>query len=167
MIGGNFYLLFGEIDLEKVEPIIEWVLQSQFENESDITLVICSEGGDISAAFALIDVMIRSKIPVKTVGLGEIASAGLMIFMAGHERIITQNTMILSHQFSGGSDSINYHDLKIKTVEYDLLFEKMVDYYHERTNLSKSQIIKKLLPKQDVWLSPNEALKYNICHKIE
>ena len=47
-------------------------------------------------AFALIDTMKGSAIPIKTVGLGLIASCGIPTFMSGTKgrRIITSNTSI-------------------------------------------------------------------------
>jgi ATP-dependent protease ClpP protease subunit len=53
------------------------------KKRKELLLMICSEGGDTAAAFALIDVMKSSRIPIKTIGLGMIASAGLLIFLAG------------------------------------------------------------------------------------
>ncbi len=79
------------------------------KKRKELLLMICSEGGDMSAAFALIDVMKSSNIFIKTVGLGQIASAGLLIFLAGSpgRRTLTPNTSIMSHQYAWGSNEIN------------------------------------------------------------
>ena len=66
----GMYLLMGEIGTESVKPVIEWILQANFvikSRKKELLLMICSEGGDMSAAFALIDVMMSSRIPVKTI----------------------------------------------------------------------------------------------------
>ena len=75
----------GEITLNSCKSAIEFILlhNQQVCRPKHITLVICSAGGSAEAAFALIDIMKHSEIPVHTVGLGQIASAGLMIFIAG------------------------------------------------------------------------------------
>jgi ATP-dependent Clp protease protease subunit len=101
----GMFVLMGEVTAESIKPVIEWILYENFvvkKRKKELLLMICSEGGDTAAAFALIDVMRGSAIPVKTVGLGMIASAGLMIFIAGApgRRILTPNTSIMSHQFS-------------------------------------------------------------------
>jgi ATP-dependent protease ClpP protease subunit len=89
----GMYVFMGEVDHESIKPIIEWILHENFvskKKRKELLLMICSEGGDMSAAFALIDVMKSSNIFIKTVGLGQIASAGLLIFPS---RITwTQNT---------------------------------------------------------------------------
>ena len=98
-----------DISINSVQSAIEWILESNFKNtekkHKELNLVICSPGGDLSAAFALIDVMRGSAIPVKTTGIGMIASAGLLIFISGinGRRILTPNTSILSHQFTWGT----------------------------------------------------------------
>jgi ATP-dependent Clp protease protease subunit len=130
-------------------------------------LMICSEGGDLEPAFALIDVMRNSKIPIKTVGLGQIASCGLLIFLAGTQgrRVLTPNTSILSHQFSWWSEG-KAHELFATVKEFELTQRRMLELYKESTQLDEATIKQILLPPQDVYLSAEEALEYNICDHI-
>ena len=72
----GMYVLMGEIDDEHIKPIVEWILYENFvtkKKKKELLLMICSEGGDMSSAFALIDVMKSSNIFIKTVGLGQVA----------------------------------------------------------------------------------------------
>ena len=75
----------GEISVTSVKPAIEFILTQNIQTQKlkHLSLVICSEGGSIEAAFALIDIMRGSCIPIHTIGIGQIASAALMIFIAG------------------------------------------------------------------------------------
>jgi ATP-dependent Clp protease protease subunit len=129
--------------------------------------MICSEGGELAPAFALIDVMKNSKIPIKTVGLGQIASCGLLIFLSGTpgRRVLTPNTSILSHQFSWGSEG-KAHELFATVKEFELIQHRMINLYKSSTNLDEETIKKVLLPAQDVYLSAEEALSYGICDHI-
>jgi ATP-dependent Clp protease protease subunit len=149
---------------------VEWILHENFvvkKRKKELLLMICSEGGDMSTAFALIDVMRSSLIPVKTVGLGQIGSAGLLIFLAGTRgrRFLTPNTSILSHQFSWGSDG-KVHELFATMKEFELTQKRMVEHYKLCTGLDESEIRTALLPPHDVWLSAQEALALNICDAI-
>jgi len=137
------------------------------KRKKELLLMICSSGGDMEPAFALIDVMRASSIPIKTVGLGQIASCGLLIFMAGHRggRILTPNTSILSHQYSWGSDG-KHHELFSLTKEFNLAHARMVDHYRECTGLTEDQVKMTLLPPSDVWLNAEEALGLGICDYI-
>ena len=76
----GMYVFMDEVTQETIRPIIEWILVENHvvkKKKKELLLMICSEGGDLQTAFALIDVMTASAIPVKTIGLGQIASAGL------------------------------------------------------------------------------------------
>ena len=166
----GMYVFMGEVDHENIKPIVEWILHENFvtkKKRKELLLMICSEGGDVSSAFALIDVMRSSNILIKTVGLGQIASAGLLIFLAGSpgRRVLTPNTSILSHQFSWGSEGKS-HELFATMREFELMQQRMVDHYRQCTQLDDETIRAKLLPAHDVWLSAQEALALNICDSI-
>lgn len=166
----GMYVFMGEVDHESIKPIVEWVLHENFvkkKKRKELLLMVCSDGGDMAAAFALIDVMKSSVIPIKTVGLGTVASAGLMIFLAGStgRRILTPNTSILSHQFSWGSDG-KAHELFATMKEFELTHKRMVRHYEECTGLTPDEIRANLLPPHDVWLSAEEALTLNVCDNI-
>lgn len=163
-------VLMGEIEADSVKPVIEWILHENYVKKKklkELLLMICSEGGDLSVAFALIDVMRSSKIPIKTVGLGQIASCGLLIFLAGAagRRVLTANTSVMSHQFSWGSEG-KAHELFATIKEFELVQQRMVNLYKETTGLDEETIKTVLLPAQDVYLSAEEALSYGICDHI-
>ena len=166
----GMYVFMGEVDDANIKPVIEWILHENFvvkKKRKELLLMICSEGGDMSSAFALIDVMKSSNIFIKTVGLGQIASAGLLIFLAGSpgRRILTPNTSILSHQWAWGSDG-KAHELFATMREFDLTQKRMVAHYKECTGLGEDEIRTALLPPHDVWLSAEEALALNVCDSI-
>mgnify|MGYP000334843822 CR=1 FL=1 len=166
----GMYVLMGEIDDENIKPIIEWILYENFvtkKKKKELLLMICSGGGDMGAAFALIDVMMSSQIPVKTVGLGTIASAGLLIFISGTHgrRVLTPNTSILSHQFSWYNEG-KVHELFATMKEFELTQARMIAHYELCTGLGREEIRNNLLPAQDVWLSAQEALALGICDDI-
>ena len=166
----GIYVFMGEVDNENLKPIIEWILHENHvvkKKKKELLLMVCSEGGDMGAAFALIDVMHSSIIPIKTVGLGVIASAGLLIFIAGHKgrRVLTPSTSILSHQFSWSSEG-KAHELFATMREFELTQARMIAHYEACTGLDSEQIRKHLLPPQDIWLSSEEALALGICDHV-
>ena len=166
----GMYVFMDEVSQESIQPIVEWILYENFvtkKKKKELLLMICSEGGDMSSAFALIDVMRSSNIAIKTVGLGQIASAGLLIFLAGSpgRRTLTPNTSIMSHQYAWGSDG-KHHELLATMKEFGLTQTRMVNHYMTCTGLSEEQIKQHLLPPHDVYLSAEEALKLGICDHI-
>jgi ATP-dependent Clp protease protease subunit len=166
----SFYLLMEEINLASCKSVVEWIFEANFGEERPelLNLIITSPGGDLNAAFAVIDTMRGSAIPVRTIGLGQIASAGLMIFIAGAKgkRILTPNTSILSHQYTWGAFG-KEHELFATVKEFDLTTKKMIAHYKKCTGLSEAKIREILLPPQDMWLSPLEAKKLGICDDVK
>ena len=168
----RYHLIVEDIDTGSCKSAIEFILENNFNNEvkkpKELNLIICSPGGDLSAAFALIDVMRGSSIPIKTTGLGMIASAGLLIFISGTKgkRLLTPNTSILSHQFTWGSFG-KEHELFAAHKEMDLTTTRMIKHYKKCTGLTDKKIRKFLLPPQDMWLGAEEAKKLGICDLVK
>ena len=164
------YLLMSEINSDSVKPVIEWILKNNLMRTplDKLSLVINSGGGSVGDAFALIDTMKGSAIPVYTIGLGEISSAALMIFMAGHkgERMLTPNASILSHQYSWGRWG-KEHELVSSSRGIDLTSEMILTHYKKCTGLTEKKIRDILLPPTDVWLNAKEAKKYGLCDKVK
>lgn len=166
----GMYVFMDEVSPETVKPAIEWILVENHvtkKKKKELLLMICSDGGSIESAFALIDVMKSSAIPIKTVGLGQIASCGLLIFLTGApgRRVLTPNTSILSHQYSWGSEG-KHHELWAVTKEFGLVQERMLKHYADSTGLDHATIREKLLPPHDVWLNATEALELGICDYV-
>lgn len=166
----GIYVFMDEVNSESIKPVIEWILYENHvskHKKRELLLMICSEGGELQSAFALIDVMQASSIPIKTVGLGQIASSGLLIFMTGTKgrRILTPNTSILSHQFSWYNEG-KAHELFATIREYELTHTRMIEHYRRCTGIDDAKIREYLLPAQDRWLSAEEALELKICDEV-
>jgi len=166
----GIYLLMDEITDSTCKDVISFIISKNLTKPYPkyLQIVINSGGGDLQAAFALIDTMKGSAIPVRTVGLGCVASAAVLIFISGEKgkRVLTPNTSILSHQFSWGTYG-KEHELIATTREYELTTERMLKHYKKCTGLTEKKIREHLLPPQDVWLSATQAKKLGICDSIK
>ena len=165
----GIYLLMDTITPESCKDAIEFVLKQNAEKKKQkrLQFMICSPGGDVPSCFALIDIMKGSKIPIHTIGLGVIASCGLLLFITGEKgkRTLTPNTSILSHQYSWGSYG-KEHELFAQVKEFELSTERMISHYKKCTGLDEKEIREHLLPPEDRWLSAKEAKKLGICDKV-
>ena len=167
----GFHIFMGEVSMETMSPIINWIIASNFTKEKqhkELTLGICSPGGDLNACFALLDVMMGSKIPIRTIGMGMIASCGLLMFITGTKgkRILTPNTSNLSHQYTWGSFG-KEHELFATVKEFDLTTNRLLTHYKKCTGLTEKMIREKLLPPHDVWLDSKQAKKLGLCDKVQ
>ena len=151
-----------------VKMIIEYNLMPKDKAPNTIHLYINSPGGLVDSCMHLIDTIKQSRIPVHTYGMGSIASCGVMLMMSGVKghRYLTQNTAVMSHEFSGGQKG-QYHDMLDSKKHMDWTNEKLLEHYIKCTGKSKTYIRKHLLaPKTDHWLTPEEAVKHGIADKV-
>lgn len=164
----GIFLLSSEIDDDSVRDAIEWILESNLSGGHEhLTLIVNSPGGDVYAGFALIDTMCGSKLPVHTVGLGCIASMGLLIFLAGKrgQRVLTPNTTIMSHQWWGANFG-KEHELLSNQKHHEQLSTMILKHYKRHTRLTEKKIRETLLPPSDVWLTADQALELGICDQV-
>jgi ATP-dependent protease ClpP protease subunit len=82
--------LFGGIDKNSAELVVRAMNDDPFT-----TLWLCSHGGDLHAAFAIYDAIVGRGITV--IGTGHIASAGVLVYLAGDKRYHTSNTTFTTH----------------------------------------------------------------------
>ena len=166
----GIFLLMDEISDSTCKDVIQFIISKNLVKPyaKYLQLIINSAGGDLNSAFAVIDTMKGSAIPVYTVGIGCVASAAVLIFIAGEKgkRVLTPNTSILSHQYSWGTYG-KEHELIATTREYELTTQRMLKHYKKCTGLTEKKIRQHLLPPQDIWLSATEAKKLGICDSIK
>lgn len=163
------HFLTGEINGESVEKAIRWIIMGA-ENpspEHPMKLYINSEGGSLIDAFALMDVMRTSPVPIATVGMGNLMSSAFMIFAAGTkgQRAIAKNTSIMIHQFASDYTG-KYHDMRSYADEIDRINYRMVAELARTGALNESEVSTKLLRPSDVWLSAEQLVNLGIADII-
>lgn len=169
LLNSHIYFLTGTIDPFSVEDAIKWIIYENTIDEPDkeLTLYINSDGGDLNAAFALVDVMSKSRYPIKTIGIGTIASAAFLIFAAGTQgrRVVAENTSIMIHQYTCGFMA-KQHDFESYAKEMNLTNDRLQRFLVKVSSLNAKEIKTKLLPPSDVWLTPQELVNFGIADII-
>ena len=101
--------LHGEVEYCSIQELIDAILEYNREDcdkdpseRKPIWLHIYSQGGDVVAGNALIDVMLQSKTPVYTVNDALAASMAGLIFLAGRKRYSMERATIMLHDGSLG-----------------------------------------------------------------
>lgn len=160
------HFLVGEIEEDNIDRAIRWIVTENLKAEEKmLTLYINSEGGSLTNAFALIDIMRNSRVPIQTIGIGSIMSAAFLIFATGTKgyRSIGKNTSIMSHQFS---DEVTgkYHDIKACMKEQDYTNNRMIDVIMNASNKLDYKTVKnKFLATSDVYFTAEELVRYGIA----
>ena len=169
LLKNSVFFLTGDIEEENIAKCIKWITYENLDTKQEklLTLYVNSVGGDLYQAFALIDIMNTSSHPIRTIGMGAVMSAAFLIVASGSkgERYIAENTGVMCHQFSSGTDG-KYHDLKAEMKETDLLNNKMVEILVAATGKVPSYVKKRLLPPTDVYMTASEMVEHGAADQL-
>ncbi len=93
-------MLTGEITKESADQVIRNLLVMDSEGNDPITIYINSPGGDVDGGFAIYDMIRFISSPVRTVGIGLVASAAVIVLLAAEKehRYGFANSTYLIHQ---------------------------------------------------------------------
>ena len=134
------------------------------EDAKPIRVYINSNGGSVSAVFTIIDLLLMSRTPVITIGLGKCYSSGGLLLMAGHKRLLLPNCTILIHD--GQSGSYGAIGKMLDNLEFTKELEvKIKNYILSRTSIPEEEYDKNY--RRDWWIFADDAVnKYHIADKI-
>lgn len=114
-----------------------------------IYLHLTTNGGQIHAAFSVIDCMLNLGVPVYTVVDGFVASAGTLISICGTRRFMLPNAYMLIHElrseFWGKMTDI---EEEIKNLKKTM--EHVAGLYTKHTRLTMTQL-EKILKRDAIW----------------
>ena len=127
-----------------------------------ITLIIDSEGGDMSYMKSLIGVMNSSMIQVNTVTYGDIASAASLIFLNGKERFIHKNASIMFHNVSTTHSGDQTH-LKRQLATLDKFTTRMINDILSKCKIPEKKLRAVFNNREDWTLFGDECMKYEIA----
>ena len=137
------------------------------ESETDpITIYINSPGGEVYSCLGLYDVMqlfINQGYVIRTINIGCAASAAAVILLSGSKghRYCLPNSTLMLHQPSGGTYG-PVTDMKIAVEEADRLKKIMNNIVRQHAG---DEVVE--LMERDAWISPEEALKFNLIDEIK
>lgn len=129
-----------------------------------ITIYIDTCGGDCSAGFSIVDAIMLSKTPVRTVNMGKCYSMGALIYIAGQERYSMPSATFLQHEGTFG-----VHDSVSKTIDA-VDFERLhcskytKDYVLSRTKISEEQYDANA--RKEWYFYPTEGKEIGYVHYI-
>jgi len=130
-----------------------------------IKLIIASPGGLVDNARSLVSIMAISQTPIITIGIGQVASAASMIFLAGHKRIATKNTYFVFHNGSCENLSGTFAELRAFMMNYEKEIEELSEFYKEYTSFDPEYIDEKL-NEGDWYIRIDEAIKCGIVDEV-
>lgn len=133
------------------------------EDRKPIILYVTSNGGDVDAGFALIDVILSSETPVYVINQGYQYSMGFLIGLAGHKRFAMPHVKFLMHD---GSQFIYNSGAKAQDqMEFNKRMEERIKQYV----LSRTEITSEMYDSQmrkEWYMFADEAKKLGVTDYI-
>ena len=158
--------LTGPIHDEVASLICAQLLYLESENpKKDIALYINSPGGVVTAGLAMYDTMQYVRPEVSTVCIGQAASAGSLLLMAGEKghRYALPNSKIMVHQPLGGFQG-QASDIEIHAKEIIRTRARLNEIYAEHSGQSLAAIEDAM--ERDKFMSAEEALEFGLIDQV-
>ncbi|MBQ0162435.1 MAG: ATP-dependent Clp protease proteolytic subunit [Treponema sp.] len=158
-------LLSGEINKDLAEKFNKQLLLLEADSSDPVYVYIDSPGGDVSAGFAIYDMIRFVSCPVILVGNGLIASAAALILLAVDKdhRVGFANSEYLIHQPMSGMRG-TCSDIQIHAENLAKTKAKINKIISEATGKDLATVEKDT--DRDYWLNAEEAIAYGLISKV-
>lgn len=165
LMGTRSIMLSGEINKDTADDFATRILVLDSLSNDEIKVFINSPGGDVDSGFAIYDMIRFVKSPVLVIGMGLVASAAALIYLAvpKERRFALPNSTYLIHQPLSQLKGTAI-DLEIYAVKLEELRKKLDSVIAEAVGKKVDDV--SVDTERDHWLSANEALNYGLVGKI-
>ena len=157
--------LIGDIDEDSFGAFFKGLRLLETTAEEPLTVYISTEGGEIYDMFGIYDLLRNSRCYIRTVSIGKVMSAGILLAAAGDERYCYPNTIFMSHEASWTAYKENLTSQKL-TMKHMLDWERRwADCMEEQTGTPASTWLR-IHKGQDLYLTADQAVELGIVEKI-
>jgi ATP-dependent Clp protease protease subunit len=130
---------------------------------------VSSYGGSAVEMFGVYDVMrqIRDVVPIRTIGIGKVMSAGTLLLAAGTkgERRIGKYCRVMIHGVISGQQG-HLADIENEFDEAKMTQKMYIEALAEETNMTERYIRNLIKKKSNVYLSAQEAVDLGLADII-
>lgn len=154
------------IDDSLASNIIKQLIYLASVSNEDITMVINSPGGSVTAGMAIYDTMSGVSCDVSTVCLGMAASMGAFLLAAGTKgkRYATPNSEVMIHQVMGGASG-QAVDVQIAARRIGQKKDNLNDLLAAFTGQPLERI--QIDTDRDYFMTTQEALEYGMIDGVK
>ncbi len=167
LLEDGIVFLSGAIDNHSANTIIAQLLfLASKKPKNDISLYINSQGGEVNAAMAILDTMNHIKCDVRTVCVGQAASAAAVILSCGTKgkRSALKNAEIMVHQPHGGVEG-QTTDVAIAAKRMENMKKSLNKILSANTGKKIEEINKAV--ERDNFMTAEEAKKFGIIDVVQ
>lgn len=166
MLRERIIFLTGPIDDGVSALICAQLLFLEADNpKKEISLYINSPGGVVTSGLAMYDTMQYIRPEVSTVCIGQAASAGSLLLMAGAagKRFSLPNAKVMVHQPSGGFRG-QASDIEIHARDILKTRQRLNELYAEHTGQPMKSIEEKM--ERDTFMTADEAKDFGLIDEV-
>lgn len=159
--------LVDEITPKSANNLIQKLMYLDSKDLGEITIYINSPGGEVISGLAVYDYIKIMKSPVRTVTIGDAASMGAIIFLAGEKREMLPHTRILIHDPSYGHLDVSGkkpHEIQRGVDSLNKVRETLAEIISEKTNKNLDEIYK--ITAEDNYFTAEEAIDFGLATGI-
>ncbi|MCQ8240845.1 ATP-dependent Clp protease proteolytic subunit [Rhizosaccharibacter radicis] len=160
-------LIFGAINDKVARDVTGRLLALAGASSDPIDVYVNSPGGHVESGDTIHDMIrfVDAVAPVRMVGTGWVASAGALIFAAGHKdrRFCLPATRFLLHQPMGGVRG-PATDIDIEAREIIKMRERLNRLFARETGQPYEKVAKDT--DRNYWMSAEEAISYGLVTKV-
>ncbi|QQB47453.1 ATP-dependent Clp protease proteolytic subunit [Corynebacterium glucuronolyticum] len=159
--------LGAQVDDTSANDIMAQLLVLEgLDPDRDITMYINSPGGSFTSLMAIYDTMQYVRPDVRTVCLGQAASAAAVLLAAGAKgkRAALPNARVLIHQPATQGTQGQVSDLEIQAREIERMRKLMEDTLAHHTGQTSEQV--RIDTDRDKILTAPEAVEYGLIDEV-
>jgi ATP-dependent Clp protease protease subunit len=171
-------MLNGPVEDNMANSIVAQLLFLESENpEKDISLFINSPGGAVTSGLSIYDTMQFIKPDVATYVMGQAASMGSFLAMAGEpgKRFVLPESRTMIHRVSSGTrgtsgsvhvQELEFEDQKRHLDESKRINKRLTELYAKHNTAGKTYDELYEDMKFDTFLSAEEAVAYGLADRV-
>ena len=159
--------LVDEITPKSANNLIQKLMYLDSKDLGEITIYINSPGGEVISGLAVYDYIKIMKSTVRTVTIGDAASMGAIIFLAGEKREMLPHTRILIHDPSYGHLDVSGkkpHEIQRGVDSLNKVRETLAEIISKKTNKSLDEIYG--ITAEDNYFTAEEAIEFGLATGI-
>ena len=154
--------LNDEVNELTIAPILTAIAEAN-QAQEPLLIRIDSPGGSVLSGVKVLAAMDSSSVPIFTLNMGIAASMAAHIFMHGTKRFAADNSLLMFHPMSGGTQGTIYNNNANLTF-FLRLEEKLDGYVADKVGLSRDTFTLKVL--KNLFLEANDAVDQRFADSL-
>jgi ATP-dependent Clp protease protease subunit len=177
LLKDRIVMLDTDVNDHVASLLVAQLLFLESQGPEDITMFINSPGGHVTAGLAIYDTMNFIKPDINTIVMGQAASMGSFLAMAGSpgKRFVLPEARTMIHRVSSGtrgtSGSVHVQDLQFEDAKRSFeesvrINKRLTELYVRHNTAGKTYDELFQTMKFDTFLSAEEAVAYGLADKV-